>query len=120
MIYLIIIGVVLFGILLYMFPLIKVCGDSMYPTYKDGDILLSRRITRNHRFKKGCIYVYEPPVVCEGTYVIKRLYRIDYGSDNLVFVGDNYLNSYDSRSYGPVCRPKVRFKILFPREYGGK
>ena len=103
--------VILLAFLIYMFPIIQVCGDSMYPTLKDGDLMLGCRL---FSIETNSIYVYRPPV--EGhRYVIKRLtVQLGEGKNNrLFFEGDNPEHSYDSRMYGFVSRDKVVAKCLF-------
>lgn len=101
--------VVFFGILHYLFPFIQVCGDSMFPTYNNGEILIGRRLFLKKNIKKGDVVVYKSP---NGTVVIKRVEEITkYG---LFCVGDNFEQSYDSRHYGIIpysnliCRVTTR------------
>lgn len=106
----IIVAVVAF--LFYVFPFIQVCGDSMYPTFHNGDIILGCRL---FSFKIGVVYVFTPPIppTEEGGYVIKRLTHISPQTGKLFFKGDNADHSYDSRMYGYVSREKVIAKYLF-------
>lgn len=89
-------------VLWYVFPLIQVCGESMYPTFKDGDIILGCRLCS---IKKEAVYVFHPPAGEE--YVIKRLTQISPTTNKLFFEGDNPDYSYDSRMYGYVSRDKI-------------
>lgn len=96
------------------FCIVKVDGNSMYPTYKDGNILLAYRIPRNKvldSLEVNKVYVYTR--VCEGeTYcVIKRLTEINKNA--LFFEGDNKAESIDSRTYGYVSTNRLVAKILF-------
>ena len=87
---------------LYKYPLVKVVGDSMYPTYHDGQYLKAVRVRANENFKVGAVYVYK---TLNGDVVIKRLdHENDYG---LFFIGDNVQCSFDSRSYGYIPRENV-------------
>ena len=95
-------------VLFYIFPIIQVCGDSMYPTYKDGDIVLGCRI---FSIKRGGIYVYHPPA--GEKYVIKRLTRIINFPNLLFFEGDNSEHSYDSRMYGCISNQDLVAKCIF-------
>ena len=114
----IIVIAVILGILHYLFPLVLVCGDSMYPTLKDGDILLSSRISPMFKeFYPTEIYVYRPPVG-DRKYVIKRLFNEN--SEGLYFMGDNRDNSFDSRQYGYVNKKNVVAKCLFVVKKGAK
>ena len=107
-VFLIIVGVLL--ILFYIFPIIQVCGDSMYPNFKDGEIIIGCRI---FSMKEKGVYIYHPPVG-ENKYVIKRLINAHpKNSNRLFFRGDNYDHSFDSRHYGYVCRKEVVAKYIF-------
>ena len=95
------------------FPLVEVKGNSMYPTYNDGDILISLRLPFFTRFKIGSVYVYKPPYESdEMKYVIKRLHKFNE-KGYLYFLGDNLAYSQDSRNYGYIERERVVCKILF-------
>ena len=104
----VLIAVGVLAILYYIFPLIEVCGDSMNPTFKDGDIILGCRI---FTIKKNTVYVFHPPV--GEKYVIKRLTQVSSTTNKLFFEGDNPDHSYDSRMYGYVSRDKVVAKYIF-------
>lgn len=95
--------IIVVALLCYVFPLIQVCGDSMYPTFKDGDILVGCRLCKN--FKENTVYIFTPPV--GEKYVIKRLTLISKDTGKLFFEGDNPDYSYDSRMYGYISRDKV-------------
>lgn len=91
-------------ILLYLFPIIAICGDSMFPTYYDGEILLSTRIMNKNTVKEGDVIIYAPP---EGNLkaVIKRVDHVakSVNGYNMYFcMGDNREDSVDSRDYGYV------------------
>lgn len=94
---------------LYVNPLIEVVGDSMYPTYRNGEFLQSRRISKSEKLTEGKVYVYKSPT---NDVVIKRLlYDTPHG---LFFVGDNVQCSFDSRSYGCIPRENVIAEIINP------
>jgi hypothetical protein len=92
------------------FTIVRINGDSMYPTFKDGQIrLLDRKfisenldqIERDTEPFLNRIYVYQSPT---GSVVIKRLVYISMNTMglNFWFEGDNADNSEDSRHYGFV------------------
>ena len=106
-------------------------GESMYPTYNDGDVLLMRPvITSLENPKDDGIYVYTPPTSLLSSsldtkrQVIKRLLYyvtlIDNSGYKCHFEGDNKQHSYDSRDYGMVEWNKVKFKIVakLPLNFG--
>lgn len=88
--------------LMYVFPIIQVCGDSMYPTFNDGDIILGCRL---FSLKESEVYVYKSPA--DNKTVIKRLLQISNITGKLFFTGDNSDHSYDSRMYGYITKDKV-------------
>lgn len=99
--------IALLGVLMYLFPLIQVCGDSMKPTFNDGDIILGCRL---FSMKVGSVYVYHPPI--GEKYVIKRLTIAGKSRDKYFFEGDNSSCSYDSRMYGCVSKSKMVAKYV--------
>ena len=117
----------LLAVLLYLFPPIQICGNSMYPALRDGDIGIGCRI---YKLKLNSIYVYEPPVGrdMKNYYVVKRVSRIIiehpigkihrnrygfYGNIKVFFEGDNRRESFDSNNYGTVDANKIVAKYLF-------
>lgn len=106
----VLLGIIAFILLacafLFFFPIVQICGYSMFPTMIDGEFYLGRRVLRKDKCKCGEIYVYKPPYDSkEERYVIKRLSGYEYGSGGKVkyyFLGDNQDDSYDSRYYGCV------------------
>lgn len=99
----------IFSILYFFFPVITICGYSMYPTLNDGEIFIGRRVFRKTKCKVGEIYVYKAPDYegkgKEVKYVIKRLASIKEGK--YYFLGDNLSDSQDSRMYGLVDSRRV-------------
>lgn len=96
----------LLPVLYIIFPPIMVCGDSMFPTYNDGDILIGCRF---FKMKISSVYVFHPPL--GEKYVVKRL--TDCTDEGLYFEGDNKKISFDSRYYGCVERREIVAKCLF-------
>ena len=109
-----------FIVLFYLFPVVQICGYSMFPTLMDGELHIGRRVLRKSKCKKGEIYVYKPPYEGrEEKYVIKRLKYIDYdkgGNPKYFFVGDNKDDSFDSRYYGYVDYHNVVAHIVLRKE----
>ena len=102
-------------LLLYLFPIVVVCGDSMLPTYHDGDIMVGSRlpILFKSPLKVEDVYVYMPPSYeAEQRFVIKRLVFIN-DEGKRFFEGDNPPQSYDSRMYGYINRSRVVAHCLF-------
>lgn len=93
--------VVLFLGFLFFFPVVRICGYSMFPTFMDGQYFVSRRVFRKSRCKVGEVYVLRSPCKDKDQkFVIKRLADIKDGK--YYFLGDNSYDSYDSRYYGYV------------------
>ena len=107
-------------VLILSFPLVTVCGESMYPTYKDSEIILATKVFSREKIKVGDVCIYRPPSVShEGVeFVIKRVVDIRKNDGYLFFIGDNELNSYDSRNYGYVSRQNLVAKVIKPRKRG--
>lgn len=109
--------VVVFYILHYLFPVIQVCGDSMYPTYFDGEILIGTRIYKENNLEVGDIVLYDSPTE-KGRTVIKRIDHFMNDHDGKLYIyclGDNTGHSYDSRAYGYVSSKNIVCKVFDQR-----
>jgi len=96
-----------------LFPIARVLGNSMYPTLKNGQVLLCSKVSvKLGIFKEGHIYVYHSPSDYD-KFVIKRL--IEKRGNDLYFLGDNPSESLDSRDYGYVKTENIIAKVLFYR-----
>lgn len=98
---------VIAGVLLFLFPYIEVCGESMYPTYKDGEIIRGYRIHK--KLQVGDVVVYRCPT--DNKKVIKRVCGVDGSNSLYFFLGDNREYSYDSRHYGCVSKSSIVCKV---------
>ena len=117
----IVIGAVVFWLLLllyYLFPVVLVCGESMYPTYQNHTILLTTRLFS--KYEPGQVYVYDR-VDDDGVTksVVKRLHDVTVQDNQayLYFLGDNPEGSYDSRHYGYVHHSLVTLKVVKVLKY---
>lgn len=109
------IALVILGILHYLFPVIQVCGDSMYPTYLDGEVIIGTRIYRKSKLKHGDVILYKSPTE-DGKTVIKRIQYITLKNGRQFYcLGDNSDHSYDSRYYGYVSSKKLVCKVINQR-----
>ena len=109
--------IVLLGILYYLFPLIQVIGDSMFPTYYDQEIVIGNRLYPKSKLKSGDVVVYKSP---EDEYrvVIKRIdkVRVDRKGNRMFYcLGDNSDCSHDSRHYGYVSHKNLVCKVINQR-----
>lgn len=97
------------------FGLTRIKGSSMFPTLKEDDVLLLRRILPWETPKKGEIYTFRR----EGKQFIKRLkyFEMKVVSSDIYyecfFVGDNLDFSYDSRNFGVVYWANVGYKAIY-------
>lgn len=96
-------------LLFYCFPYLSVVGDSMMPTYQDGDWGFGTRLFSRKKLTAGDVYVFLSP--SSERPVVKRLAFIKDSS--LWFLGDNKDFSEDSRFYGWVEPKRVKVKVLF-------
>lgn len=107
------------GVIYYLFPLVNVCGSSMFPTYLDDEIILSTRLFRKHKIKVGDVIVFKHPYE-KGRLLIKRVADLYYDKkgklQSIYFLGDNSSDSYDSRNFGYVLTKDLVSKVLFSRK----
>ncbi len=75
---------------------VRVVGESMAPTLRDGDTCLVRR---TRRIRPGQVVVIERPDR-PGLVIVKRVWRCEPGG--WWVEGDNLDASDDSRLFGPV------------------
>ena len=106
---------------LFLFDFIIAEGNSMEPVIKSGAVLVINRLQYGLRFpgqrgylvrwalpKAGEVVVFYTP---QGELAVKRCAALTGGGDFLA-EGDNSLQSYDSRSYGPVSGDSTIGKVL--------
>ena len=112
----VIIALVIVGVILYhVFPLIQVTGDSMYPTYLDGEIIVGTKLYRKSKLKEGDVVLYHSPT--DEKIVIKRIdhFLIDGKKRYIYCLGDNLDHSYDSRVYGFISSKNLVCKVINQR-----
>ena len=113
----VVLGIICLAILIFLFffPVVQICGYSMFPTLMDGDFYLGVRVFRKSKCRIGKIYVFKPPYEDEQEkFVIKRLAFIQDGK--YFFLGDNADDSYDSRYYGYVDSKNVVARLITRKE----
>jgi signal peptidase I len=106
---------------LFLFDLVIAEGNSMEPAKKNGSILVVNRLKYGIRFPwqktymirwaapvSGEVVVFYTP---EGDMAVKRCGDL-IGADRFIALGDNSLQSYDSRSYGPAPVDNIIGKVL--------
>jgi signal peptidase I len=105
---------------LFLFDFIIAEGNSMEPAIHSGSVLVVNRLQYGLRFpgqagylirwaqpRQGELVVFYTP---SGDLAVKRC---DWaGRGEFIAQGDNSLQSYDSRSYGPVSADATIGKVL--------
>jgi len=109
---------------LFVFGVVIAEGNSMEPTISSGSVLVVNRLRYGFRLpgqrefivqwaspREGDIVVFFTPA---GYVAVKRVWGL---MDEGMFMvkGDNYLLSYDSRSFGPVSADAVIGRVLGTR-----
>ena len=99
---------------------VKITGNSMAPTFKDGAFMIYASIAREDRRRQkqlnrlmiGDIVIFDR----EGQTMIKRIKRMNMSANTdqlMIWVeGDNQLESVDSRQWGPIPINLVDAKII--------
>jgi len=106
---------------LFLFDFIIAEGNSMEPAIHSGSILVVNRLQYGLRFpgqtgylvrwaapRQGDLVVFYAP---SGDIAVKRCDSLT-GEGEFIAQGDNSLQSYDSRSYGPVPVDATIGKVL--------
>lgn len=138
----IVIVVVVILIRTFIITPVRVDGDSMKNTLKNGDILLLYKLSSINRFdiivldeekdnekiikrvigmpgetvaiKKGKIYINDKVIDDEYAYGETSDYnKVTLKDDEYFILGDNRLISKDSRYFGPIKENEIKGKIVF-------
>ena len=106
---------------LFLFDLMLAEGHSMNPAIRSGTILVINRLQYGLRFpgQKGYLIRWAAPKPGEvvvfytpsGELAVKRCKSIN-ANGSFMAQGDNALQSYDSRSYGPVPAENTIGRVL--------
>lgn len=88
----------------------RVVGASMWPTFKQGEIVVGSTNVEN--VQVGDVVMVEH----EGLEKIKRVARVRPGE--VYLLGDNPDASKDSRSFGWLSQGSVKAKIIWSRFFG--
>jgi signal peptidase I len=93
-----------------MLRLLKVSGDSLLPTYQDGDFVLVSKIPYLFsRIRQGDIIAFRHEVY---DTMIKQVHRIVPGSGQIYVIGTQE-NSIDSRHFGPISKEDILGKVIW-------
>lgn len=96
----------------YKWELIIVSGASMYPTLKDGDIMLVDKNPKEYNIKD--IVVLDDPEIFD-ELIVKRIenkYTGLTGENRIWLLGDNRDNSLDSRQFGWIKESNLTGKVI--------
>jgi signal peptidase I len=101
-----------------MFKLLRVSGDSLSPTFQDGDFVLVSKIPYLFSpIQPGDVIAFRHHAY--GT-LIKLVERVMPDGGKIVVTG-TYFGSVDSRAFGPIHRGAVIGKVIWhvrrPRLY---
>lgn len=108
---LLVLAIALFVVKQFFFGVVKVDGNSMYPTLKDGEYVLMK-ITDDVEVGDIVVLHVDYEYEMESEYIIKRVSEI--ADDGSVYVlGDNTEHSYDSRHCGYFPKAIIRGKVIF-------
>jgi signal peptidase I len=105
----------------FLFDFIIADGRSMVPAISPGAVLVVNRLSYGIRLpwarkyllrwslpKAGDVVIFLTP---QGQIAVKRCAAIT-GKQDFFALGDNSLESYDSRSYGPVPADSIMGKVM--------
>ena len=92
----------------------RVSGSSMLPSLCPGSLIVAKNIKLMERYiyKLGDVILFEH----NGIQKLKRIANIRTidGSTKLYVVGDNAINSTDSRHFGWITTTAVKGKLIWP------
>ncbi len=111
---LIILGIICFIISNFFFSICIIHGNSMYPTYKDKQIVLEKKFLNN--YKKNDIVVIKKNKLT----IIKRIVASPYDTiiikNNYVYVNDkridNYITNYSETSEFKITLKQDEYFVL--------
>lgn len=105
----------------FLFDFIIAEGSSMEPAIRNGAVLVINRLQYGLRFpgQRGYLFRWARPQTGEvvvfytpsGELAVKRCSALT-GEGDFIAEGDNSLQSYDSRAYGPVPADNAVGKVL--------
>ena len=86
---------------------VRIKGDSMWPTFRDGDILTFSHLLDQHRVNAGAVVLAKHPLKVD-VLVVKRVHSVELDG-RFFLVGDqpDPLGSEDSHNFGPVHRSAI-------------
>ena len=89
----------------------------MFPTLKEGDLLIYKKYNyKQNSLKEGSLVILKHPFK-ERTLLIKRVFKLNL--NNLEVRGDNERESIDSRKFGLVTYTQIQgiVECILPKRY---
>ncbi|MDR2052532.1 MAG: signal peptidase I [Treponema sp.] len=108
----------------FLFDFLIADGRSMQPAIRSGTVLVVNRLAYGLRLpgtekyllrwslpRTGDVVVFITP---QGSVAVKRCVELpgSPAAPRFIALGDNSLDSYDSRSYGPVAADRIVGKVI--------
>ena len=90
-----------------MLKFFKITGDSLYPSYKDGQRVLCTKIT-----KKSSLYIYDTVIFEKEPYGL-MIKKITFINIDKYYVEGSSFDSIDSRNFGYLNKKDIKYKIIF-------
>ncbi len=87
---------------------VRIQGDSMWPTFSDGEVLTFQETDAQTIFEVGDVVLVLHPLKAD-VLMVKRIHRIE-DNGRLFLTGDqpDPTSSEDSHNFGPVAVSNVR------------
>ena len=90
---------------------VRIQGDSMWPTFRDGEVLTFRSLKANETLAPGDVVLAYHPLK-DNVLMVKRIHRIE-PDGHLFLTGDqpDPTSTEDSHNFGPVASTAVKAKL---------
>ncbi|MBL4729828.1 MAG: S26 family signal peptidase [Sulfurimonas sp.] len=90
-----------------MLKIFKIKGNSLYPLYLDGQLVVCIKVYKFYKLKTNNVIVFSK----EGYgQMIKRIEKI---VDDKYFVQGTGIDSIDSRDFGLVALEDISYKVIY-------
>lgn len=90
-----------------MLQLFRISGNSLYPSFKDGQRVLCRKVFQNTKIKVNDTVVFEKE---DYGIMIKQVTSVE--ANNYYVKGTDPM-SIDSRNFGSLELNEIKYKVLF-------
>lgn len=133
--------IITFFVIYIFFQPMSIKGNSMNPTYQDGDIVFVNTASKSYKNEDIIVMYYGKEKLIkriraivgdtvivnpDGIYINDTLITENtenyptevyvLNNDEYFVLGDNYLNSTDSRYFGTINKKQIIGKVLFAKE----